>query len=58
MKLYEYNTPHSKKLPPIIPHTFLTRVYHSGMRAKRLQNENAQNRFGGFLVVYLLLTTI
>lgn len=39
MKLYKYNTSHSEKLlPPIIPHTFLTLVYHSGMRAKRLQN--------------------
>ena len=40
-KLFGYAT-HSEKLPSITPHTFrhtfITRMYNSGMRAKSLQN--------------------
>ena len=40
--LDKYNATHSEKLPSITPHTFrhtfITRMYNSGMRAKSLQN--------------------
>lgn len=40
--LDKYNATHSQKLPSITPHTFrhtfITRMYNSGMRAKSLQN--------------------
>ena len=40
--LDKYNETHEERLPPITPHTFrhtfITRMYNSGMRAKSLQN--------------------